>query len=133
MVYLKITDRYDMTSSIYRAHTAFYNGTNRETTKTDIVFGLFEALRPGKQFFSHVGTEPPLPGYYQYFFGGGGMGVGKYTLLKDTTWRLKWGSNPRPLDPESEVLTTRPPRPQKILWYRRSYFIGSMIIICLLL
>ena len=31
------------------------------------------------QFFSHVGTEPPLPGYYQYFFfffffffGGGG-------------------------------------------------------------
>ena len=24
---------------------------------------------PGKQFFSHVGTEPPLPGYYQYFRG----------------------------------------------------------------
>ena len=28
---------------------------------------------PGKQFFSHVGTEPPLnsliPGYYQYFLG----------------------------------------------------------------
>ena len=25
------------------------------------------ALCPSKQFFSHVGTEPPLPGYYQYF------------------------------------------------------------------
>ena len=42
-----------------------------------------------------------------FFFGGGGGGK----LLKDTTRRLKWGSNPRPLDPESEVLTTRPPRP----------------------
>ena len=31
-----------------------------------IVFGLvwFDA----EQFFSHVGTEPPLPGYYQFFF-----------------------------------------------------------------
>ena len=30
---------------------------------------LIDSLRPGKQFFSHVGTEPPLPGYYQYFWG----------------------------------------------------------------
>ena len=29
----------------------------------------------------------------------------------DTTRRSEWGSNPRPLDPESEVLTTRLPRP----------------------
>ena len=29
-----------------------------------------ETLRPSQQFFSHVGTEPPLPGYYQYFLGG---------------------------------------------------------------
>ena len=36
---------------------------------------------------------------------------GKYVLLKDTTRRPEWGSNPRPLDPESEVFTTRPPRP----------------------
>ena len=28
---------------------------------------LFEALRPSQQFFSHVRTEPALPGYYQYF------------------------------------------------------------------
>ena len=35
-------------------------------------FGLVwvEALRPSQQFFSHVRTEPPLPGYYQYFLGG---------------------------------------------------------------
>ena len=56
-------------------------------------------------YFSHVGTEPPLPGYYQFFLGG------KYVLLKDITRRPEWGWNPRPLDPESEVLTTRPPRP----------------------
>ena len=27
---------------------------------------LFEALRPSQQFFSHVGTEPTLPGFNQY-------------------------------------------------------------------
>ena len=56
-----------------------------------VMFGLFDALHPGKQFFSHFGTEPPLPGYYQYFFfffGGGGGG--KYVLLKDTTRRPEW-------------------------------------------
>ena len=31
------------------------------------VFVLIVVLRPGKQFFSHVETEPPIPGYYQYF------------------------------------------------------------------
>ena len=31
--------------------------------------GLIDSLRPGKQFFSHVGMEPPLPDYYQYFLG----------------------------------------------------------------
>ena len=30
-------------------------------------FGFVKAEHPSKQFFSHVGTEPPLPGYYQYF------------------------------------------------------------------
>ena len=33
------------------------------------LFVWVEALRPSQQFFSHVWTEPPLPGYYQYFFG----------------------------------------------------------------
>ena len=36
---------------------------------------------------------------------------GKYALLKDTTRRPEWGSNPRPQVLESEVLNTRPPRP----------------------
>ena len=38
--------------------------------KTLMVNGwLIDSKRPGKQFFSHVGTEPPLPGYHQYFWG----------------------------------------------------------------
>ena len=45
------------------------------------LFVWVEALHPSQQFFSHVGTEPPLPGYYQYFLGGKGI------LLKDTTRR----------------------------------------------
>ena len=40
---------------------------------------LIDSKRSGKQFFSHVGTEPILPGYYQYFLGS------KCALLKDTT------------------------------------------------
>ena len=40
-----------------------------------------EALRPSQQFFSHVGTEPPHPRYYQYFLGGNCI------LLKDTKRR----------------------------------------------
>ena len=35
----------------------------------DDLFVWIEALRPSQQFFSHVRMEPPLPGYYQYFFG----------------------------------------------------------------
>ena len=52
-------------------------------------FGLFDVSHPGKQFFSHVGTEPPLPGYYQYF-------GGKYVLLKDKI-KLCWQWNSVPL------------------------------------
>ena len=46
-----------------------------------LVFVWVEALRPSQQLFSHVRTEPPLPGYYQYCLGG------KCILLKDTTRR----------------------------------------------
>ena len=31
-------------------------------------FRLVFCLNSSKQFFSHVGTEPLLPGYYQYFW-----------------------------------------------------------------
>ena len=36
-----------------------------EFTMEDM-FVCFEALRPSQQFFSHVGTEPTLPGFNQY-------------------------------------------------------------------
>ena len=52
--------------------------------------------------------DPSFLVFFVFFFLGGG---GKYVLLKDTTRRPELGSNPRPLDPESKVLTTRPPRP----------------------
>ena len=47
--------------------------------------------------FSHVGTEPPLPGYLSVLWGA------KSVLLKDTT-RWLWGPNPEPLAPESDAL-----------------------------
>ena len=31
--------------------------------------GFDKVYCPSKQIFSHVGAEPPLPGYYQYFLG----------------------------------------------------------------
>ena len=40
---------------------------------------------------------------------------GKYVLLKDTTQRPEWGLNHQPLDPESEVLTTRPQGPPTLV------------------
>ena len=51
--------------------------TQQKTIVTLIFFILF-GQRPGKQFFSYVGTEPPLP----VLLGG------KYVLLKDTIRRL---------------------------------------------
>ena len=46
-----------------------------------VMFVWVESLCPSQQFFSHVGTEPSLPGYYQYFLGG------KCILLKGKTRR----------------------------------------------
>ena len=44
--------------------------SSRERSEIRLGIGLvwFDAKRPGKQFFSHVGTEPSLPVYNQYFF-----------------------------------------------------------------
>ena len=51
----------------------------RQRSEIRLGFGLvwFNASRPGKQLFSHFGTEPSFPVYNQYFFfffffGGGG-------------------------------------------------------------
>ena len=129
MVYFKITDRYDMTSSVYRAHTAIMEQTG-ETMKRDIVLVCLKLNVPVNNFSVILGQSHRFLGISSTF-----QRVGKCILLKDTTGDPSGARTPppRPLDPESEVLTTRPPRPQHILWYRRSYFIGSMIIICLLL
>ena len=73
----------------------------------EIVFGLMLNV-PVNNFSVMLGRSHRFLGitsaffFFFFFFGGGGD---KYVLLKDTTRRPEWGSNPRPL-----VLTTRPPR-----------------------
>ena len=37
--------------------------------KRCLVGWLIDSQHPGKQYFSHVGTEPPLPVYNQYLWG----------------------------------------------------------------
>ena len=38
------------------------NFGNIPNTNTGVFFVCVEAYRPSQQFFSHIGTEPPLPG-----------------------------------------------------------------------
>ena len=56
---------------------AWLSSTERSEIRLGFGLGWFDAKRPGKQFFSHVGTEPSLPVYNQFFFcfffGGGGI------------------------------------------------------------
>ena len=40
-----------------------------EASLFSFFFLLVVVKRPGKQFFSNVETEPPIPGYCQYFLG----------------------------------------------------------------
>ena len=78
-------------------------------------FVSFLLNRTSKQFFSHVRTEPPLPGYYQYFLGG------KCILLKETTRRPEWEWNPRPLAPESDILALGHRPSPSPLWHYLIY------------
>ena len=41
---------------------------NTNAVRGELFFG-FLLKRPGKQFFSHVGTEPLLPGYFPVLWG----------------------------------------------------------------
>ena len=61
---------------------------------------------PVNNFSVMLGQSHRFLGITSTFLGG------KYVLLKDTTQRPELVLSPRPLDPESEVLTTRPPRPR---------------------
>ena len=79
MVYLKITDRYDMTSSVYRAHTAIMEQTG-ETMKTDIVLVCLKLNVPVNNFSVILGRSHRFLGISSTF-----QRVGKYILLKDTT------------------------------------------------
>ena len=53
--------------TIWRLYFTFTSGL---FSSDYFLFVRVEALRPSQQFFSHVETEPLLPGYYQYFLGG---------------------------------------------------------------
>ena len=41
----------------------------------------------------------------------------------------EWGSNPRPLDPECEVLTTRPPRPRLFEYSSRFELLDDIVLV----
>ena len=64
-----------------------------------------EALRPSQQFFSHVGTEPPLTGYHQYFL------EGKCDPSEDRTPDLSLRS------PTLYHKASAPPYPGEGSWY----------------
>ena len=68
-----------------------------------LFFVLILVKRPGKQFFSHVEMEPPIPGYYQYFWG-----VIVSCSRKQHTDPAE--DQPGSPDPEYDALTTRPVR-----------------------
>ena len=82
-------------------------------TNIPIIWKLFGLMLnvPVNNFSVMLGRSHRFLGITSTLGGGGG----KYVLLKDTTLRPEWDSNPKHLDPESEVLTTRPPRPH-IIW-----------------
>ena len=71
-------------TSIFRQVLLGYGFANQSQILCRASFGRgfwVESLLPSQQFSRHVGMEPPLPGYYQYFMGG------QYILLNDTTRR----------------------------------------------
>ena len=44
-------------------------GSDQPTRLLSFFLVCVEAERSNQKIFSHVGTESPLPGYYQYFLG----------------------------------------------------------------
>ena len=67
--------------------------------KFSLLFRLFRfAKHPSKQFFSQVGTEPLLPGYYQYFW------EVNVSCSRTQHGDVSEDGTPRPLAPESDAL-----------------------------
>ena len=77
-----------------------------------VCFVLILVLRPGKQFFSHVETEPPIPGYYQYF-----LGSKLVSLAQGNNTPTRPRIEPGSPDPESDALAIRPVRPRYIMCF----------------
>ena len=55
---------YTIVQSLYFLNPKFQASSHLHFVSFCFIF----AYRPSKQFFSHVETEPLLPGYYQYFW-----------------------------------------------------------------
>ena len=60
--------KFEMLNTLFRAFEHLDTANQQAHHMSFVCLFGFEALRPSQQFFSHVGTEPPLPGYYQYLF-----------------------------------------------------------------
>ena len=86
-------------------------GIFRNTVETLYACKKFCLCCPSQHyFFSHVETEPPLPGHYQFFSGS------KCVFAQEHN-TAEVGIEPRPLAPESETLPLghRAPRMQKLV------------------
>ena len=61
-----------MTSAVYRGGKATFQmkqSLYMYICVIELIGWLVDSLHPSKQFFSHVGTEPPLPGELPVLFG----------------------------------------------------------------
>ena len=73
--------------------------------------GMFDLIWFGLMLNIPVNNYSVMLGKSHHFLGITSIFGGKYVLLKDRTRQPECGSNPGPLDPQSEVLTTRRPGP----------------------
>ena len=82
-------------------------------------FVCFFAYRPCKHIFSHVGTEPTLPGNYQYFWG-----------VNVSCSRTQHGdlSEDRTPDLSLRSSTTRPPHLLALLAHLSRRLKGELIV-----
>ena len=75
----------------------------------EISIWFVKAKRPSYQFFSHVWTEPSLPGYYQYFSGSKCVFAERHNTAAE-------GIEPLTLRTGVQGSTTMPPRSPKAVY-----------------